>query len=187
MGARDPSPPVRTEGSQGRVATGWDLPPGSGSAQLRGLSTLTALSTSAFRDTLAVSLHGSSPARPWTPRRDVSEPGESDSPSRLPNAKLTSPRPYPLLGTGPVGRVLPGCVQENRCVSGRQGAPTSLSARVLPEAPRIEAFLPPAGPGGRLGDPRGAGRPAKQAPGGRLPAAQLRAAALRRALSRALS
>lgn len=47
----------------------------------------------------------------WTPRGDVSEPEESDSPSQLPSTTLTSPRPYPLLRTGPLGCVLPGCVQ----------------------------------------------------------------------------
>lgn len=45
---------------------------------------------------------------------------------------------------------------------------TSLSARVLPEAPRIKPFLPPARPGGRVGDSSGPGRPAKQASGDRL-------------------
>lgn len=53
-------------------------------------------------------------------------------------------------------------------MSRRHSALTSLSARVLPEAPRIKPFLPLAGPGGRVGDSSGAGRPAKQAPGDRL-------------------
>lgn len=100
--------------------------------------------------------------------RDVSELEESDSPSWLPSTKLTSPRPYPFLGTGPLGRILPGYVQGERfCEQAPQRSDFPQCA-CPPGGPSNQAFPSAGGAGGRVGDSSGAGRPAKQTPGDRL-------------------
>lgn len=161
------SRPAPTEGFKERVTTGWNHSPDSESAQLRGLSTFSALFARASLDTLVISLHWK--LFSFGPLgRDVSEPRESDSPSRLPSTKLTNRAPTPCSEPALLGAFCLGVCKENASVSRPPGVLTSLHARVLREAPRIKAFLPPARPGGRVGDSSGAGRPAKQAPGDRL-------------------
>lgn len=109
MGAE--APRVRVEWSKERVTTGWNLSSCSGFAQLRGLSTFRGPLRYCLPRHLGCTIFAAESFFLWTPRGDVSEPEESNSPSHLPSTKLTSPRPYPLLGTGPLGRVLPGYVQ----------------------------------------------------------------------------
>lgn len=117
---------------------------------------------------------------------NVSEPGESTHLPRLPRTKLTSLGPHPRPGPGPLRRVLPGCMRGNASVCWRHRSPASLPARVLPEAPPAEPFLPPAGPRGRSWG-REWGRRAERAPGKPAGGEECWAGCLQRALSRVRS
>lgn len=172
-GCRIPLPisplPVLEESSKERITTSWNRLPSFGFAQLRGgLSTLAALFASASPTPWSNFLHWRFSAPFGTLGRDVSELKESDSPSWLPSTKLTSPRPYPFLGTGPLGRVLPGYVQGKRfCGQATQRSDFPQCA-CPPGGPWNRAF-PSAGgarwPGGGLewGRPAGQTSPGRQA------------------------
>lgn len=190
MGADSPPPLVLAERSKEGVATGWNHHPSFGFAQLRGgLSTLGALFASASPTPWSNLCTEDFHTAPFgTLGRDVSELEKSDSPSWLPSTKLTSPRPYPFLGTGPLGRVLPGYVQGERfCEQAPQRSDFPQYA-CPPGGPSNQAF-PSAGgarwPGGGLewGRPAGQNKPRETG----WPAAELWAGCLQRALSQALS
>lgn len=166
-GCRFPPPLVLAERSKEGVATGWNHHPSFGFAQLRGgLSALFASASPTPWSNLCTEDFHTAPF--GTLGRDVSELEKSDSPSWLPSTKLTSPRPYPFLGTGPLGRVLPGYVQGERfCEQAPQRSDFPQCA-CPPGGPSNQAF-PSAGgarwPGGGLewGRPAGQTSPGRQA------------------------
>lgn len=164
------SPPVLEERSKERITTGWSHHP----SELRVCPAAwwpldpRGPIRQCFPDTLVQFLHWRFSAPFGTLGRDVSELKESDSPSWLPSTKLTSPRPYPFLGTGPLGRVLPGYVQGKRfCEQATQRSDFPQCA-CPPGGPWNQAF-PSAGgarwPGGGLewGRPAGQTSPGRQA------------------------
>lgn len=181
-GARSPGGQAEREDSAGRCPAG---PRGSRAGHLLGLSALAALLVSAPQDTLAASLRERFfSVDTWG--GNVSEPGESTHLPKLPGTKLTSLGPHPRPGPGPLRRVLPGCMRGNASVCWRHRSPASLPARVLPEAPPAEPFLPPAGPRGRSWG-REWGRRAERAPGKPAGGGECWAGCLQRALSQARS
>lgn len=109
-----------------------------------------------------------------------------DSPSQASRDKINQPGPPPRPGPGPLRRVRPGCMRGNASVCWCHRSPASLPARVLPEAPPAEPFLPPAGPRGRSWG-REWGRRAERAPGKPAGGGECWAGCLQRALSRARS
>lgn len=117
---------------------------------------------------------------------DVSEPGESDSPSQAAREKTTQPGPHPPPVPRLFGRVRPGGVRGMLLCAGATAPWLPSPRRVLPDAPLAETFLPPAGPRGRSGE-REWGRPAERAPGRLAGDGEGWTGCLRRALSRARS
>lgn len=117
----------------------------------------------------------------------VSEPGESNSPSQAAWDKMNQAGPPTPPWPRPSWAPSAWACAENASVCWRHGASASLPACVLPETPRAEPFLPPAGPSGWSGGREWGGRAGRASPGRLADGGECWAGCFQRALSRARS